>query len=55
MSIEPKDPSKKHFYFSITKSMLRILGCMLGVMFQSITVLAFMLLAAEVLGIAEEL
>lgn len=55
MSIEPKDPSKKHFYISMVKSMCRMLGCILGILFQSITVFATFFLVAEMLGIAEEL
>lgn len=50
-----KDPGDRHFMISVAKSATRILGCILGVMFQSITVMGFMFLAAEVLGILEEL
>ena len=55
LNVQPKDPSKRHFYISMVKSTLRMVGCVLGVLFQSVSVLAFMFLAAEILGIAEEL
>ena len=49
-----KDPGKKHFYFSMFKSGLRIAGCigfMAGLSF-GIFVMAFLI--AEVIGIIEE-
>ena len=52
--VEPKDPSKKHFYISLAKSALRIIaGAALinGFVFDA----GCWLIAAEVLGIAEEL
>lgn len=52
-----KDPSKRHFYISIVKSIIRIGGC-LAVIFScphALLVLASAFLAAEILGIVEEL
>jgi len=49
-----KDPGKKHFYFSMFKSGLRIAGCvgfMAGLSF-GVFVMAFLI--AEVIGIIEE-
>lgn len=50
-----KDPRDSHFVISIIKSTVRLLGCFLGIAFQSITVFAFLFLIAELLGIYEEL
>ena len=50
-----KDPRDKHFIVSVIKSATRMLGCFLGIAFQSITVFAFLFLVAEILGIYEEL
>ena len=55
MQIEPKDPSKKHFYISLVKSALRILGCLAVIAGAGVLWLAISLLLAELLGIAEEL
>lgn len=55
MSIEPKDVSKKHFYISMLKSVVRIAGCVAVLTGASIIWLAIALLLAEVLGIVEEL
>jgi hypothetical protein len=49
-----KDPGKKHFYFRMLKSGMRIAGCvgfMAGMSF-GVFVMAF--LVAEVVGIVEE-
>ena len=52
--MEPVDPSKKHFYISLAKSAVRVIGCVF--LIQGNFVLAgFFLLGAEGLGIAEEL
>ncbi len=54
MSVEPKDTSKKHFYISLVKSVIRIGGC--GFLVAGNVVIAgVLLIAAEILGIAEEL
>ncbi len=52
---EPKDPSKKHFYISLVKSVTRIAGCVVALATGSWGWLATGLLVAELLGIAEEL
>ena len=53
--VEPKDPIKKHFYISLVKSAVRIVGCVAVLAGFGITWLALAFLAAEVLGIVEEL
>ena len=61
---EPVDPSKKHFYISLVKSGLRLIGCYFlwsaGYVMDDIPGMfvmytAYALGAAEVLGIVEEL
>ena len=51
---EPKDPSKKHFYISIIKSVVRIVA---GVylFYGNYAVAGSLFIAAEVLGVIEEL
>lgn len=54
---EPVDPSKKHFYLSIFKSVLR-LGAAYGLWFTGdhiLMVVGVLLGLAEILGILEEL
>jgi len=56
INIQPKDPSKGHFYVSLVKSALRIVAVVAllqggGVFF----VAGFFLIGAELLGILEEL
>ncbi len=61
--IEPKDPSKKHFYISLVKSAVRIVaggafvwaGYSLEIPFVPLMLGGALLIIAEVLGIAEEL
>ena len=55
LKVEPKDPSKMHFYISLVKSVVRIAGCIAVVGGASIFWLASAFLVAELLGIAEEL
>ena len=55
MSIEPKDVSKKHFYISLIKSVLRLAGCLVAAYTGSVVLLALFFAMAEFLGIAEEL
>jgi hypothetical protein len=54
MEIQPKDPSKGHFYVSLTKSAIRIVagGCLISGNFVFAGI-GFIL--AEVLGIVEEM
>ena len=49
-----RDPGKGHFYVSLIKSGLRLAGCVAVLLGASIMWLPAMFLAAEVLGIAEE-
>ena len=54
IEVQPKDPSKKHFYVSLVKSIIRIGagGCLIqGNLFAAGALLIF----AELLGIVEEL
>jgi hypothetical protein len=44
-----------HFFTSITKSVCRILGCIWGMVYGDLYVMAAAFLGAEVLGILEEL
>ena len=51
---EPKDPSKKHFYISLVKSVVRIAAGVLLIRGNFVGAGA-LLIAAELLGILEEL
>ena len=54
INIQPKDPSKGHFYVSLVKSVLRITAG--GALISGFIVHAgVLLIVAEVLGIVEEL
>lgn len=53
--VQPKDPSKMHFYISLAKSILRIAGCVAVLGGAGIFWLAASFLVAELLGVAEEL
>jgi hypothetical protein len=55
MDIQPKDPSKGHFYVSLVKSATRIAAGISLIWPQSIVLAGVFLIAAEVLGIIEEL
>lgn len=63
MEIQPKDTSKGHFYVSLAKSFVRIAAGIAFVMAwaepavleQFIAAGGFLLIIAEVLGVAEEL
>jgi len=50
-----KDPGDHHFIISLVKSATRLLGCVLCIAFQSVSILAVSFLIAELLGIYEEL
>ena len=54
MEIQPKDPSRGHFYVSLAKSALRVVA---GIAFiqGSIILGGAFIIAAEVLGVVEEL
>jgi len=46
--------SKGHFIVSISKSIIRVVGCALGMAVSSIPIVCISLIAAEVFGILEE-
>ena len=50
-----KDPRQTHFCISLAKSALRIAGCVLGIFYNSLAILAVFFMVAEILGIAEEI
>ena len=54
IDIQPKDPSKGHFYVSLAKSAIRIVagGCLIT---GNLLMAGICLIMAEVLGIVEEL
>lgn len=54
IEVQPKDPSKGHFYVSLVKSFLRILAG-LGLIYSSFVVAGILFILAEVLGVVEEL
>jgi hypothetical protein len=51
---EPVDPSKKHFYISLVKSVVRIWAG-IALIYGSFVIAGMLLIAAEGLGILEEL
>jgi hypothetical protein len=55
MEIQPKDTSRGHFYVSLAKSALRIVAGIALVWPENIIVAGAFLIAAEMLGILEEL
>jgi len=52
---EPVDVSKKHFYLSIVKSVVRLVGCLVAAGTSSVVLLALFFAIAEFIGIWEEL
>ena len=50
---EPKDPSKKHFYISMIKSVVRI-GAGVTLCFGQFMLAGALFITAEILGILEE-
>jgi len=54
IEIQPKDTSKGHFYVSLAKSALRIVAG-ISLLDGSLYMAGIMLIAAEVLGILEEM
>ena len=50
-----RDPGEKHFAISLIKSSIRLLGCVLSIAFQSVSILAVSFLVAELFGIYEEI
>ena len=55
MNIQPKDTSTGHFYVSLIKSVTRIAAGISLVWPQNIILAGIFLIAAEVLGVVEEL
>lgn len=55
IDIQPKDTSKGHFYVSLVKSATRIAAGIALIWPQNIVLAGIFLIAAEVLGIVEEL
>jgi hypothetical protein len=55
MNIQPKDPSRGHFYVSLAKSATRIAAGVAMIWPQSIVLAGIFIIAAELLGIVEEL
>lgn len=54
MNIQPKDVSKGHFYVSLVKSCLRV-GAGTALIFGDLVITGALLIAAEALGVLEEL
>ena len=54
MDIQPKDPSRGHFYVSLVKSVIRI-GAGVCLIQGNLFFAGFLLIFAELLGIVEEL
>ena len=55
LKIQPRDTSRGHFYVSMIKSITRIAAGIALIWPQSIVLAGVFLIAAEVLGIVEEL
>ena len=55
LSVQPKDPSKRHFYISMVKSAVRLAGCLFAAATSSVVMLALFFAVAEFIGIVEEL
>ena len=55
IEIQPRDTSKGHFYVSLVKSATRIAAGIALIWPQSMVLAGLFLIAAEVLGIVEEL
>lgn len=55
MNIQPRDTSKGHFYVSLVKSATRIAAGIALIWPQSLILAGIFLIAAEVLGVVEEL
>ena len=55
MNIQPRDTSRGHFYVSLVKSAARIAAGISLIWPQSIVLAGVFLIAAEILGIVEEL
>lgn len=54
IEIQPRDPSKGHFYVSLVKSLIRILAG-ISLVYGSVFTAGVLLIVAEMLGVVEEL
>ena len=54
IEVQPKDPSRGHFYVSVVKSAVRI-AAGASLIMGSLAVCGWLLILAEILGIVEEL
>jgi hypothetical protein len=54
IEVQPKDPSRGHFYVSLVKSVIRI-GAGVCLIQGNLFFAGFLLIVAELLGIVEEL
>lgn len=54
MNVQPRDTSEGHFFVSLAKSAIRILAGV-AIIYGSLVIGGALLIAAEVLGIVEEL
>lgn len=54
IEVQPKDTSKGHFYISLVKSFVRI-GAGVALCIYGLPIAGGLLIAAEILGIAEEM
>jgi hypothetical protein len=54
IEIQPQDPSKRHFYVSLVKSLIRILAG-ISLIYGSVFTAGVLLIVAEMLGVVEEL
>lgn len=55
MKVTNKDPGKEHFYVSLVKSVVRLVGCVVAIYTGSVIMLAIFLAVAELIGVVEEL
>jgi len=53
-TVQQKDPSKGHFYVSLVKSAVRI-AAGIALLYGEVAYAGFLLIGAELLGVAEEL
>jgi len=53
-NIQPKDPSDKHFYVSLVKSVIRI-AAGVQLIYGNMVIAGGLLIVAELLGVLEEL
>ena len=54
IDVQPKDPSKGHFYVSLAKSAIRI-AAGIALLYGEVAYAGFLLIGAEVLGVVVEI